>query len=116
MKTLLFSVVLVAALPAISQFPQFEFHKIGEYGMRMGQTAMVDLDVVEAECDTSDTRVFWWENSTGDAKNWIKHVILENFRCHEAKAADVDGDGDVDICAKPWNGNIHVFLENKLTD
>jgi len=129
-----------------------------------------DMDIVEAECDTSDTRVFWWENrrngekwkfrlisenstnqdfhslavadfdndgdedvfsgggpmSTGEhewiiwenldgsAKNWKKHVILSGYRCHEAKAADVDGDGDIDICSKPWNGNIHVYLENKL--
>lgn len=131
-----------------------------------------DLDIVEAECDTSDSRVFWWENrrdgqkwkfhlvsenstkqdfhslavadfdndgdedifsgggplssethkwfiwenTSGDAKSWKQHQILEGFRCHEAKAADVDGDGDIDICSKPWHGNIHVYLENKLND
>ncbi len=129
-----------------------------------------DNDIVESECDTADTRVFWWENKrdgkkwkfhlisenmtqqdfhslavadfdndgdedvfsgggpmssephqwfiwenlSGDAKNWKKHLILEGYRCHEAKAADVDGDGDIDICSKPWNGNVHVYLENKL--
>jgi len=131
-----------------------------------------DLDIVEAECDTLDTRVFWWENknkgkkwkfhlisknstnqdfhslavidfdndgdedifsgggpmstgnhkwiiwenSLGDASNWNEHVILEGFRCHEAKAADVDNDGDIDICSKPWRGNVHVYMENKLID
>ena len=25
---------------------------------------------------------------------------------------DVDGDGDIDICSKPWNGDLHVYLEN----
>jgi len=25
----------------------------------------------------------------------------------------VDGDGDIDICSKPWHGNVHVYLENK---
>lgn len=129
-----------------------------------------DMDIVEAECDTLDTRVFWWENkkdgkkwkfhlisenitgqdfhslsvmdfdndgdedvfsgggpmttathqwiiwenTEGDATKWKKHVVLEGYRCHEAKAADVDGDGDIDICSKPWSGNIHVYLENKL--
>ena len=131
-----------------------------------------DQDIVESECDTADTRVFWWENirngrrwkfhlisenstdqdfhslavadfdndgdedvfsgggplstgeyqwiiwenSDGNAQSWTKHVVLKGYRCHEAKAADVDGDGDIDICSKPWNGNIHVFLENKLKD
>lgn len=128
-----------------------------------------DMDIVEAECDTLATRVFWWENiknrkkfkfhlisenytdqdfhslavmdfdndgdedvfsgggpmtsgthkwiiweNTKDATTWKKHVILEGYRCHEAKAADVDGDGDIDICSKPWSGNVHVYLENKL--
>ena len=36
---------------------------------------------------------------------WVQHEILSGKRCHEAKAADVDGDGDIDICSKPWNGN-----------
>lgn len=129
-----------------------------------------DLDIVEAECDTPNTRVFWWENKKGgekwkfhpisknstdqdfhslavfdfdndgdedvfsgggpmtkgmhqwiiwenikgNASAWKKHIVLEGFRCHEAKAADIDGDGDIDICSKPWNGNMHVYLENKL--
>jgi hypothetical protein len=30
-------------------------------------------------------------------------VILDaNLGGHEAVAGDVDGDGDLDICAKPW--------------
>ena len=56
---------------------------------------------------------FIWENTSGNAKSWKEHVVLEGFRCHEAKAADVDGDGDIDICSKPWHGNIHVYLENE---
>jgi len=30
---------------------------------------------------------------------------------------DVDGDGDIDICTKPWSkGNEHVYIENLLVD
>ena len=151
--------------------------RVGTYGLAI-KTWVTDLDkdgdldIVEAECDVDDTRVFWWENvdngkefffhlisrnSTGQdfhslavadfdndgdedvfsgggpmtqgiykwfiwennlhkGQGWKEHVILEDYRCHEAKAADVDGDGDIDICSKPWHGNVHVFLENKLID
>lgn len=131
-----------------------------------------DLDVVEAEADTPDGRVFWfenrgkaktwrcrlisadhtgqdfhslavadfdndgdpdvfsgggplsndvhkcfiWENADGNAGAWTEHLILEGKRCHEAKAGDVDADGDVDICTKPWNGSLHFYLRNLLVE
>ncbi|MBN2137840.1 MAG: VCBS repeat-containing protein [Sedimentisphaerales bacterium] len=59
-------------------------------------------------------RWFIWENAEGNAARWIQHEILTGKRCHEAKAADVDGDGDIDICSKPWNGSEHVYLANLL--
>lgn len=131
-----------------------------------------DLDIVEAEADTPDGRIFWfenkgkakswqchlisadhtnqdfhslavadfdndgdldafsgggplskdaqksfiWENVDGKAGRWTEHVVLDGKRCHEAKAADVDGDGDTDICTKPWSGNLHIYLRNMLVE
>jgi hypothetical protein len=31
-----------------------------------------------------------------------------------AGVADIDGDGDIDICSKPWNGDEDVYLRNML--
>jgi hypothetical protein len=37
--------------------------------------------------------------------------------CHEAVGGDVDQDGDIDICFKPWTtGNEHVYLQNRRID
>lgn len=57
-----------------------------------------------------------WENIDGKGGRWQEHTILEGKECHEAKAADVDGDGDIDICTKPWNGNLHFYLRNMLVE
>jgi len=60
-----------------------------------------------------------WENMAGvngrpAGGNWREHVMARK-PCHEAKGADVDGDGDIDICSKPWTtGNEHFFLRNML--
>ena len=51
------------------------------------------------------------------------HSLLdERLGGHGLQAGDVDGDGDIDICSKPWSafpgngagGKIHVdYMENR---
>lgn len=68
---------------------------------------------------TQSHKMYIWENTARKGKNpksdkWEEHIIAE-MPCHEAVGGDVDGDGDIDICSKPWNtGNVHFYLENKL--
>jgi hypothetical protein len=57
---------------------------------------------------------FIWENVDGKGLKWQEHQILADYECHEAVAADVDNDGDVDICSKPWKGKVNYCLENLL--
>ena len=58
-----------------------------------------------------------WENAARagecpSSEKWIEHIVART-PCHEAVGADVDGDGDIDICSKPWStGKEHFFLRN----
>jgi hypothetical protein len=69
-------------------------------------------------------RWFIWENVDGKGANFVERVILDNgLGGHEAVVADVDGDGDLDVCSKLWRprkdntneGRNHAdFVENLL--
>lgn len=85
-----------------------------------------DADVVSCEMEgipgDLPPRWFLWENADGKGQRFVEHVILDaNLGGHLAIAADVDGDGDLDILGKLWRprkdnangGGNHVdFLEN----
>jgi hypothetical protein len=106
-----------------AEFPKFEYHLIDKIGRQMGQTSLIDVDK-DGDLDVFSGggpltknpphKWFIWENLDGKGQKWKQHLILSGKRCHEAKVADVDGDGDIDICSKPWNGDEHVYLRNML--
>ena len=62
---------------------------------------------------TEPGQVVWYENSGDPAGGaWKKHVICESFgNAFEAVAADVDGDGNVEVIASAWGeaGQIALF-------
>jgi FG-GAP-like repeat/Secretion system C-terminal sorting domain/Kre9/KNH-like N-terminal Ig-like domain len=55
-----------------------------------------DADIMGAARDAND--ITWWENVDGNGLNWIEHVVDAEFDdAWSVYAADVNGDGAVDI-------------------
>ena len=87
-----------------------------------------DADIFSCEMEgiPSDKppRWFLWENADGRGGRFSEHIILDaKLGGHLAAAADLDGDGDLDIVSKLWRprkdnaneGKNHVdLLENLL--
>lgn len=83
-----------------------------------------DVFTVEMEhiAGARQPRWFIWENADGRGGRFVERVILDaGLGGHEAVAADVDGDGDIDLAAKLWRprkdnangGRNHAdYLEN----
>lgn len=57
---------------------------------------------------------FLWENADGHGGQWTEHLVRKGLQTHESVCGDVDADGDIDILTKPWNGDLHLFVENQL--
>ena len=78
-----------------------------------------DIDVVMAlgfgAQEVVAHQIVWYENvgKPGKGTEWKKHIIADNFpQAFEVAAADLDGDGDIDVVATAEVGGAIVWFEN----
>ena len=70
-----------------------------------------DLDVLGAA--QTDDRLAWWENLLGDALTWVEHSIVSGFNgAFDVDAADIDGDGDLDVVGAAEVDDDITWFEN----
>ena len=95
---LLIPCILQVAPAARGEFPAFVAHEMGEWGNKLGQTSLVDVDK-DGDLDfISGCRggvVSWWEYR--GPSRWVRHEIGRRAQTDVGGCAfDVNGDGWVD--------------------
>ncbi len=61
-----------------------------------------------------DDAVVYWKNQNHDPGNWSKHTIGGNFRgARSVHAADIDGDGDLDVIGASYEGAEVAWWSNE---
>lgn len=74
-----------------------------------------DPDILVVAYQQSDIR--WWRNDGGNPIEWTELMIDDNFRgVAGASAADLDGDGDIDVIAAAQGSHVLAWWSNNGGD
>jgi flagellar capping protein FliD len=72
-----------------------------------------DLDALSASGD--DNKVAWYENVGSGGTSWMLHTISTNAAgAHSIFAADLDGDGDLDVLSASIDDDKVAWYENRV--
>ncbi len=70
-----------------------------------------DMDVLGAAYLADD--ITWWENTDGSGTIWVEHTVNGTFDgAWSVYAADVDGDGDMDVLGAAYYADDIIWWEN----
>jgi surface protein len=70
-----------------------------------------DMDVVSAS--RNDNTIAWYENNNGDGSSWTAtNIVTNKNNAHSVFAADIDGDGDMDIVSASAGDDTIAWYEN----
>jgi len=71
-----------------------------------------DLDALSFSY--SDDNIAWYENTAGDGSAWTEHTITTvSIGTESIYAADIDGDGDLDVLSASETDDTIAWYENK---
>jgi hypothetical protein len=74
-----------------------------------------DTDILGAAQGEND--ITWWENTSGDGSSWSVHTIDGDYQTpYTVFAANMDGDGDVDVLSSSYYGALVTWWENTSGD
>ena len=70
-----------------------------------------DMDIISASYN--DDTIAWYENNGASDPSWTKAVIATSADgAYSVFAADMDGDGDMDIISASYNDDTIAWYEN----
>jgi len=70
-----------------------------------------DMDIISASF--ADDTVAWYENNNGDGSSWTaSDITISADGAYSVFAADIDGDGDMDILSASANDDTIAWYEN----